>query len=203
MTTTLATQAAVFLHRELFRDELHIGRLVSRQPPTQMDPNTGVLHQEPATRIGMNMSGSMLRRLGHPEGFGSMYPWTRALWLLRVECRRRHPHHRSGDRPYWRGSLCHQAVKLTIIGGETGNTGPLSVEAASRILRVDRIDAILKSSFRFIEDTMDDFRDRAERRAREDQGHGELVGVAVARHTHTALDGLHAVDCPQCRRNAA
>ncbi len=43
-----AVELAVFTHRELFRADLLIPKLVSRQPPTSLDVNTGVLHQEPA-----------------------------------------------------------------------------------------------------------------------------------------------------------
>ena len=35
-------------HRAMYASDLHIDRLVSRQPPTTLDLNTGVLHQEPA-----------------------------------------------------------------------------------------------------------------------------------------------------------
>jgi hypothetical protein len=225
---TLATATSVFLHRELFRDELAI-RTVARGPATSIDPHTGILNQEPATRIGLNMSGALTRRLGHPEGYGQTYPWARALWLLRVECRRKHPHHRSADRPYWRGSLCHQSIVLTVIGGANGG-GPMTVHNASKVLQVDKLDVILKWSFRFIEDAIDDAREKAERKARLDEGqaiictcghsysrHGGIVErwkcqteacgcpryLAVQpAHEHEGLPGVHRDECPQCRRAA-
>jgi len=58
-------------HRALFRADLLIPKLVSRQPPTSLDANTGVLHQEPGSAVGMSMSGRLLRYLSHPEGYGS------------------------------------------------------------------------------------------------------------------------------------
>jgi hypothetical protein len=196
--TTL--EQAIETHRELYRADTYIDRLVARQPPTSLDLNTGVLHQEPAAAVGMTVSGRLLRYVSHPEGFGSDFPWSKALWLLRVECRRRHHDHRSADRPYWRGSLCHEAVKLVIIGGESGGTGPLSPEHAGQILRIDRIDELLLRCFRFLEETMDDFRRRAEKRAREDEGQALICicGHPWSRHDDPAT--LFRCTACECRR---
>jgi hypothetical protein len=194
-------EQAIETHRELYRADTLIDRLVARQPPTTLDLNTGILHVEDGTRIGMTMSGRLLKYVGHPEGYGADFPWSKALWLLRVECRRRHHDHRAADRPYWRGSLCHEAVKLVVIGGESGGTGPLSPEHAGRILRIDRIDELLLRAFRFLEESMDSFRRRAELRAREDEGRGDGA-IPVPRAAHHAVPGLHKQDCPQCRRAA-
>jgi hypothetical protein len=193
---SVALHRLVELHRSLFRDDLHIQRLVGRQPPTTRDSNTGVVHQHEAAVVGMNMSARLYRYVEAPTG--SEFPWTAAWKLLRVECRRRHHDHRSADRPYWRGSLCHEAVKLVIIGGEANGIGPLSPEHAGRILRIDRIDELLARAFRFLEETMDDFRARAEKRAREDEGRGDGP-IPVERPQHHSVPGLHAAECPQCR----
>jgi hypothetical protein len=183
----------------------HLQRIeLRRQFSMKMQSRLGAdeeLVVEPGAAVGMPMSGPMLRKIGHPEGYGSLYPWSKALWMLRVECRRRHHDHRSADRPYWRGSLCHEAVKLVVIGGESGGTGPLSPEHAGRILRIDRIDELLLRAFRFLEESMDSFRRRAELRAREDEGRGDGA-IPVPRAAHHAVPGLHKQDCPQCRRAA-
>lgn len=219
------TAALVEHHRNLFRDELRINRLVSRQPAVSVDPHTGLTDPTSGTRVGMNMSTALLRRLGHPEGYGQVYPWARALWLLRIECRRAHPQHRAADRPYWRGSLCWQAVSLVVAAG-------FSAESAATVLRIERIDPILRNGFRFIEEQIDAQREHAERRAREDEGraitcecghafirHGGITegwaclhercdcrryrADAGTRQESHAQGGMHAADCPKCRRGVA
>ena len=191
MTTLDAT---IDLHRQLYHSDLWIERLVSRQPPTSLDLNTGVLHQEPGAATGMPMSGRMLRYLSHPEGYGSDFPWSKALAALKYHCRKNHPDHRRADRPYWRGSLCWQVVFLVVVRG-------FSPTAAGQILRLERIEPLLPRALRTIEDTMDDYRAKAEKRAREDEGRGDGA-IPVERPAHHAVPGLHAAECPQCRRAA-
>ncbi len=186
-------------HRGMYRDDIRIDRLVSRQPPTSLDVNTGELQEEPGARVGMTMGGRLLRYVGHPEGYGSDFPWSKAYWHLAVECRRSHPAHRGEDRPYWRGNLCQQAVRLTVIGGDDGK-GPLSADQAASVLRVESIDAVLLRCFRFLEERMDDFRRVSERRAREDAGlgPGAIPHPELAHHVPSAE---HVADCPnrECR----
>lgn len=185
----------IALHRELYRDDYNVPKLVSSQPPTTMDLNTGALFQEPAAAIGMTVSGPMLRRIGHPEGFGSHHPWSSGLWRLRYHCRRNHPFHRASDRPYWRGSLCHQLVVFTIMRD-------YSLLQASGILRYNHPEPVLREALSFIEQTMDDFRAKAEKRERELAGHGPgAVPAPVV--VHHSVPGLHQAECPQCRRNVA
>ena len=187
-------ELAVLTHRELFRADLLIPKLVSRQPPTSLDVNTGVLHQEPGSAVGMSMSGRLLRYLSHPEGYGSDFAWSKALYGLRWHCRKRHPHHRSADRPYWRGALCHQAVMLVVVRR-------FSPQNAAKILKLDHIDPLLISAFREIETQIDDARARAEKRERERAGHYSLFeGPAMQ---HRPLDGLHRAECPACRVRVA
>lgn len=198
----------VELHRDLFRDELALPRLVAQQPPTTLDPHTGERHEEAATRVGMNMSGALLRRLGHPAGFGEMYPWAKALWALRRWCRhehRKHGHTGGQERPYWRGSLCHQAVRLTVIGPEraTGYDGPLSPQQAAQVLRVDRIEEVLLGAFRFIEDEIDAAHQRAIERERMLESHVSPVNTPPPASERHGQPGLHASECPRCRREAA
>lgn len=189
---TQALDALIATHRGMFADDLHIPRLVTRQPPTTIDANTGVLHEEPAAATGMNMSGKLLKRLGHPEGYGNDFPWARALWKLKGHCRGHHPFHRAGDRPYWRGSLCHQLVAFVVVRG-------YSVENAARILRYDHPEPVLRQAFDFIEQTMDEFRALAEKRAREAEGHGPGAVAQPVVHEHHRVPGMHAECCPQCR----
>ena len=185
-------------HRAAYQADLRIDRLVARQPPTTLDLNTGQLHVEPGAATGMPMSGRLLRRLGHPEGFGSDFPWTKAWWSLKHECRRRHLGHTALERPYWRGSLCWMAVKLTVIGGESKGEGPMGVERAAGILKVDDLEPVLRRAFRTIEETLDDYRAKAEKRAREDEGHGP--GAIIREEPpHHGVPGLHQTECPQCR----
>lgn len=191
----MTLEQSIETHRQLHRDDAHIDRLVSRHPPTTLDLNTGQLQEEPAAAIGMTVSGRLLRYVGHPDGMGSDFPWARSVAKLRYDCRRNHPHHRGADVPYWRGSLCHQFVRLVIMQGR-------SVEQAAQILRYDNPEPILRAAFAFIESTMDDFRAKAEKRAREDEGRGPGA-VPAPERAHHAVDGLHQQECPQCRRNAA
>jgi hypothetical protein len=182
----------IHLHRCLYRDDLHIDRLVARQPPTSLDLNTGVLHQEPAAAIGMTVSGRLLRYVSHPEGFGSDFPWGKAWWLLRVECRRRHRHHRGPAE--WNGSLCHQLVRYVVING-------WSVQNAGMILDYTDPESVLRSAFAFMEGAIDDFRAKQEKREREIEGHGPGA-IPAPVPQHHAVPGLHMQDCPQCRKAA-
>lgn len=145
-----------------------------------------------STQVGMPISGRMLRYLMGPT---HDTPWATALKALRVYCRRHHEFHRAADRPYWRGSLCHQLVVFTIMRD-------YSLLQASGILRYDHPEPILREALAFIEQTLDDFRAKAEKRERELAGHGPGA-VPVERPGHHAVPGLHEIECPQCRRNAA
>jgi hypothetical protein len=196
----MTLEQAIELHRELYRADTHIDRLVARQPPTSLDLNTGLLDEEPAAAIGMTVSGRLLRYVSHPEGYGSDFPWSKALWNLKAWCRREHPFHRGADVPYWRGSLCWQLVYLTVVGKPKGD-GPATITEAARILRYDNPEPVLRLALERIEQSMDDYRARAEKRAREDEGRGDGA-IPVQRPPHHAVPGLHAAECPQCRRAA-
>ena len=187
--------ATIALHRQLLRDDAHIARLVSRQPPTSLDLHTGVLHEEPAAAIGMNMSGRLLKYVGHPEGYGSDFPWSKALFRLRYQCRREHPYHRAADRPYWRGSLCHELVRFTVIR-------EFSIENAAKILRYDNPEPVLRYALSYIEASMDEARRKAEQRVRDEEGRFSVTDAPRVEQRHDQ-PGLHASECPQCRRNAA
>lgn len=187
--------ATIATHRGMYRDELHIERLVQRQPPTTLDLNTGVLHQEPAAAIGMTISGRLLKYVSHPEGYGADFPWSRALYRLRFDCRRNHPYHRAADRPYWRGSLCWQLVTFVIVRG-------WSVHSAAEILRYDNPEPVLRTALAFIEAAMDDARRKAEKRSREDEGRFTIYDAAPVHH---APSQEHVMECPnpQCRARRA
>lgn len=190
---TLAAQIAD--HRAAYRADLLIDKLVTRQPPTTLDVNTGVLHQEPAAAVGMTLSARLLKYVSHPEGYGSDFPWSKALWRLKYHCRREHPYHRAADRPYWRGSLCWQLVSLTITRG-------FSAHNAAEILRYDNPEPVLRYALGWMESSMDAERAKSELRSREDQGRGDGA-IPLPEWRHHAVPGLHQAECPQCRRNAA
>jgi hypothetical protein len=184
-------------HRGMYRDDLFIERLVARQPPTTLDLNTGQLHVEDGTRIGMTMSGRLLKYVGHPDGFGADFPWSKALYRLRWHCRKHHEFHRASDRPYWRGSLCHQLVTFTVIRG-------FSVQNAAEILRYDNPEPVLREALQWIEDAMDRARQKAERRQRDEQGSGPGA-VPEYVPAHHAPSQEHVEECPnpECRRRRA
>jgi hypothetical protein len=191
----MTLDARIAHHRDLYRSDLLIERLVSRQPPTSLDVNTGELHQEPGAATGMPMSGRLLKYLGHPEGYGSDFPWSRALYRLRYACRREHPYHRAADRPYWRGSLCHQLVVLCVIR-------EWSIENAAKILRYDRPEPALRYAFGYIEASIDEARRKAERRQREETSGPGAVPLPVHEQRHDQ-PGMHRVECPRCRKEDA
>lgn len=216
-------------HRALYRADLLISKMVAQQPPTSRDANTGVLHQEEAAVIGMTISGRLLRYLSHPEGYGEAFPWSSALWVLKDHCHKNHLEHRRTDRRYWRGALCHQIVWLTVIGGEK-DIGPMSPKQAAQVLRLESPEPVLSQALRFIEEAIDHQRDRAQKRAREDEGialvcacghswsrHGGYVvgwrcledactcrryaAQAVVQQEHPPSE-THRTECPRCRRAA-
>ena len=185
-------------HRDMYANDLRIDRLVARQPPTTIDPNTGELHVEPGAATGMPMSGRFLKYLGHPEGYGSDFPWSKAWWRLKAECRRTHPYHRAADRPYWRGSLCHQLVAFTVVRG-------FSIENAAKILRYDNPEPPLRAALEWIDASMDRQRELAERRAREDQGLMLTCqcGHGWPRHdSPTRVFGCEACECSRYNADA-
>lgn len=188
--------ATIALHRELFRDECRIPRLVSRQPPIVSEDGE---RRAQFSHTGMPTSGLLHRRVFEKRP-GEMFPWVTAFAALRQQCRREHRgSHMGYDRPYWRGSLCHEAVRLTIIGMRDG---PLSPESAALVLRLPNLDDVLLGALAWLERHMDEQRARAEQRAKVDAGVFR-VGETLAPMQHHALDGLHRLECPQCRRNAA
>lgn len=204
--------ASIEDHRAMMRDELHFSPSQSRPPVAYVYdtreralvpdsrplvytvPGKGVIEVPDSptqtTAIGVPISTRLLRYLQQPSSHDT--PWASSLLRLRVECRRSHPYHRAGDRPYWRGSLCHQLVTFTVIRG-------WSVENAAKILRYDNPEPILRNALRYIEACIDADRDKAERRAREDAGTGPgpIPQPVMAHH---AVDGLHRQECPQCKR---
>lgn len=183
---------AIALHRALWQDDNRIPRLASRQPPVVTDESGQPETQE--THTGMPISAALTRRI-FTEWPGAMYPWVTALKALRQDCRRRHYWHRGADRPYWRGSLCWQAVHTVIVR-------EYSVSAASDLLRADRLEDVLLSALAYMERHIDEQQARQEQRQKHDRG-VFVVGVADE-HEHHAVPGLHAAECdnPKCRRAA-
>lgn len=218
----MTLEQSIETHRKLYRDELDFSPS-QRTPPVaytfdkvrrMMVPDDSPLvisaftadeqiipdSATQSTQIGMPMSGRMYRYLQGPT---PDTPWAAALKALRVKCRRDHEYHRAADRPYWRGSLCWQFVVLTVIGKPLGG-GPATVAEAAGILHYDNPEPILRAAFRFIEDTMDDFRAKAEKRAREDEGRGPGA-VPAPERAHHVPSSEHVAECPNpvCRARRA
>ena len=186
----------VELHRGLLADDRYIDRLVAEQPATQLDPNTGKLHEDAANRLGPNMTARFQRYLGHPESYGEQFPWSKAVWLVGSWCRRNHPHHR-GPNDNWRGSLCRQAIRLVIDIG-------WSPEHAARVLKAPELEMVLETALLQVERYIDAARDKVEQREKQDAGVYEVYESA-APPEHRALDGLHRQEChhPACRARRA
>jgi hypothetical protein len=183
-------------HRAMYQADLHVGRLVSRQPPTSLDLNTGVLEQEPAAAVGMTMSGALLRRLGHPEGYGAAHPWMKALWLTRSWCRRQHRRRYHSVERQWDGALCQQMVRFVVIRG-------WSVQNAGLILDYTDPETILRESFDYIETTIDDFRRKAEQRQRESEGHALTCACGHSWSRHDNPVTMFACATCECSRYRA
>ena len=168
-------------HRAAYRSDLLISRMVSRQPPTTLDLNTGELESEPADANGMNLSAALIRLLGHPEGYGMHHPWLKALWLMRSWCRRAHRRRYHSTEEAWEGSLCHRMVYLVIVEG-------WHPRRAGLMLNYTDPEAILRDAFRFLEETLDDFRRQQEQRAKEDEGRQLtcICGHSWSRHDNPA-----------------
>jgi hypothetical protein len=191
-------------HRLAYHFDCVVPRLTARQPPTLFDYDTLDWHTEDGAATGMPMSGPMLRRLS--ESPGPRFPWASAFAWLRQECRRYHFDHRGAERPYWRGRLCWEAVRLVVIGGEKGRpfVGPLSVEETGRILRLDRIEELLHRAFDDMEKHAVWLEMRAEKRAREDEGRFTIYDEPPRHHIPSEQ---HIAECPnpvcRARRQAA
>ena len=185
-------ERTIALHRNLAADDAHIGVLVSRQPPTTFDYQLAGWAQEPAAAIGMTVSARLLKYVGHADGFGSDFPWHRALWRLRFYCRKNHEFHRAADRPYWRGSLCQQLVTFVILRG-------WSVQNAAEILLYDNPEPVLREALQWIEDSIDASRRKAEKQQRDEQGRGPGAVPAPLSEQRHDQPGMHRDDCPQCK----
>lgn len=194
--------ATIALHRGLARDDAYIEKLVSHQPPTTFDYEKAGWDQHEAAIIGMNMSARLYRYVEAPSG--GEFPWRAGFRRLRRHCRNHHrPYHMGSDVPWYRGSLCQESVRLTVLGPEKRTAkldGPLSVHDASQLLRYDHLEPVLREAFAYIEAAMSDFRARAERRAREETGRFTIYDQPPEHH---AVDGLHRAECPQCRKKEA
>lgn len=221
----MTLEAAIALHRQMLRDELSGFSPSQRTPPVAytwsdteramvpddrpveiFEPGTDFMvsrekfQDSPtqSTKVGMPMSARMLRYL---QGPAADTPWSTAFKALRQECRRNHPNHRGRDVPYWRGSLCYEAVKLTVVGTRLGQ---LTVREASGVLRYDYPEPILREALAYIEQHIDAQRAKAERRAKEDEGYGPGA-VPEPTHEHHIPSPEHYAECPnpECRKRRA
>jgi hypothetical protein len=175
----------IALHRELYRaDPASVTRLVVRYPPVTKS-REGDPEGEPADGVGMNLSAKMIRYLGHPEGYGEVFPWRSALWSLRGECRRTHRYHRDER---WNGSLCEFAIRAVIMAR-------LSVPEAQARLGYPTLTRIVREGLEYMEAHLD----ARQRAASLDQAEVETHEPPV----HRSLPGLHQEECPICRQTSS
>lgn len=107
--------------REAYRLELHIPLAVEQPPVLSSLDGHGqrvVDVDRAAAQIGWSMSAQLDRRIGHPEGYGNVFPVARALHDLDGWCRGRHLEGRGGP---W---VDHEAAAGTLWSRLTG-TRPL------------------------------------------------------------------------------
>lgn len=206
----MSLDKAIEWHRNTYRGELNFAP-TQRTPPVayQYSPTEGRVPDDrplvyfvegeyvevpdsatQSTQVGMPMSGRMYRYLSGPT---PETPWAASWRHLRTECRRRHRHHR-GPR-HWNGSLCHQLVGFVIVRG-------WSVRNVAQILEYDNPEPVLRSAFAFMEQTIDDYRAKAERRAREEEG--KFTIYDEPQHHHVPSE-QHVSECPNsvCRARRA
>lgn len=191
--------ASIALHRALWTDDCRIPRLVSRTPPIVTEEGE---RRAQYSHTGMPTSGQLHRRIFEQQP-GEAFPWVSAFRALRMNCRRNHRlTHVGADRPYWRGSLCQEVVRLVIIGMRRpdGRSGPLSPDEAAAVLRLEYgLAELLRDTFTFMEQHIDWLQARAEQRRKHDSGVFR-VGETVEPIKHHAVGGLHALECqhPEC-----
>ena len=122
--------------REEYRAESVLTMTVSAPPTvwTMNQDRTMTLSEEPAAVIGLSLSGSMVRLLGHPEGYGLRFIVRRALHSFEAYCSRKHrawPDHK--DCP-----LCAQMAWSTIRDGTSllylSETHSVALPRAERML---------------------------------------------------------------------
>jgi hypothetical protein len=169
--------AAIALHRELYRSDRLILRLHDR------DGESG---------IGPPFSAPFEHLLD--ERYGVVMPWSNGWRGLRYECRRSHSEHWATE---WGGSLCARLIALIVIDER-------SYGRACYDLHVDqeRTERTLLRAFRRIEERMDELQARATETVKSDEGRHDWQ---APKFEHHAVDGLHQQDCLQCirRRTAA
>ena len=182
-------EESIALHRLLYRDDLTIKRLTTETPPVLTD-GTGKRTSDPMSMIGPTLSMPLTRLIS--EEYGYLFPWSRAVQIMRYRlCRREHPEHL--DRPEWNGSLCYQLVTFTI-------RREYSLPRACYELGTtpERSERVLTNALYWVETAMDVQRQRQEERQKPDR----RLRPWYEADTHERHDqpGLHQEDCPQCLR---
>lgn len=163
-------------HRAMYRDELSVVHdLSTEHPPVLFDYARAEWQEAEAAMVGLNLTAQLVRLLGHPEGFGQLFPWRAALWRLRHECRGSHLGH--VERPEFSGSLCHRLTSLTVAQDYSPDMAALALGLDPR-----RALRVLESALRWIEDSID--RERARQEARQamlDHQAAEILAIRFAR----------------------
>lgn len=150
--------------RAMYESDIWLDQLVSEAPPVTLDRRLGILREEPAARIGMTVSGRVLRLIGHPAGYGRAHPWLHSLYRLGWYCR--NEHHDHAERRAWRGALCAQLVRLVVV-----DQLPLPATCQVLELDVERTRPVLANALRWIESDVDARREDDERRGAIERDH--------------------------------
>jgi len=180
----------ILVHRLLYSGDLFLERLVSDSPAVFVDQQTGTRSADAMSKLGPTLSYPLERYLS--ESYGTMFPWARGFRAMRDDCRRHHPEHQ--EREEFRGSLCHELVSRTVIGGYILDAACLEIGVtparAGRTLRV---------ALRYIEAHMTWQREKQQARA---VNVGGFWPAPV--YEHHAVPGLHEQDChnPACKRRS-
>jgi hypothetical protein len=130
------------------------------------------------------------------DGRLGQFPWNRALFAVRVDCRANHaPKHT--DRPEWRGSLCYVLTSLVI----RFDYSLLAARLELGLPLDGKTRRTLDNALLFIES------DLKLQHRRQEQAQSASVARMPAEwmgkgHVHVGLPGLHRDECPQCARAA-
>jgi hypothetical protein len=169
--------AAIVLHRALYRADIFIARLHQRDGESGIGPP-----------FSPPFENYLDDRLG---GF----PWSRALFWLRYRvCRSSHPEHLT--RPEWGSGLCYRLVDLVVRREFSLDMARLELGLSSG----PRSRRTLDSALLAIERRMEDQARLEQAKQSRPRLPAEWMGPA---HHHRALGGLHAAECPQCHPTAA
>jgi hypothetical protein len=195
--------AAILLHRALYTADVWIPRLHVGRGGNGRSTSTWKDSPDPDPAdaggyggigwTGVEFTGHFARYLDGE--YGQAFPWSKAMFALRHNCRVTHrPKHT--DRVEWRGSLCAELVALVIRQDYSLDMARLRLGLPEE----GKTRRTLDNALLFLERKLEDSYWRAQQQKPVERTPAEWMADV---HVHVGLNGLHAVDCPQCRRAAA